>query len=120
MKKMFTGLVLSTLFLALPGLAQASSACFDWDCDETTHICDFDASCSTFGGGQIWRYRWDFGDGSGLTFTGSPNISHSYSVAYPEVTLTLIMLSGTDDDETCEIVVYNAVGPAQGTEGRCQ
>jgi hypothetical protein len=117
-------LVCSMLFLGIffaAGAAEAQVACFNWDCDDSTGFCEFDASC-TQNPGNLWRYRWDFGDGSGYTFTGSATISHQYSSAscfYPIVELTVIDYNIDPFSTDCQIVQRQCVGPAQGTSGQC-
>lgn len=116
--------------LALVGLAFLSvgaqaqgTACFDWSCDSSTGQCSFDSGCSTIQSpGFLWRYSWDFGDGSGTALTGSDTINHTYSGGcfYPDVKLTVIPFNTDPFDVQCEIVVWECVGPPQGTSGRCQ
>lgn len=103
----------------LTGPARAGDiACFDWSCNETTHACDFNAACSTIAH-NLFRYTWTFGDGTSAN-TGVPTISHSYSIPYPSVTLTLIFLNSSSvSTSNCGIVVWNSVGPAQPTSGTC-
>jgi PKD domain len=120
MKRLVLGLMFSLGMFALAGTAHAANdACFNWDCNDSTHVCTFDASCSVTNVGSFWRYRWDFGDGSSVVLTGSPTTSHSYSIPYPTVNLTLVFLDVDWVGTTCDIVVWNNVGPAQATYGRC-
>lgn len=106
------------LFLALVGRAEAATACYTWDCNDITHYCTFNASCSTWTG-SLWRFSWDFGDG-GTDLTGVATTSHTYgSTPYPNVKLTVIPLSTNPADVTCGIVVYNQVGPPLPTYGTC-
>jgi len=107
-----------TFAFAAPALA--NSACYDWDCDFDTKTCDFDASCTTFTQGSLWRYRWDFGDGGYPVLTGSATISHTYSISGAYVNLTVIPFSADNFEVECFITVYNVVGPPLPTAGRCQ
>lgn len=115
------GIILGLFLLISAGLAdraEATTACYTWDCNEFTKVCSFDASCSTWTG-NLWRFRWDFGDGSGYTFTGSPTITHSYTSPYPTVQLTVIPLSTSQASVSCQIIVFNNVGPPLPTYGDC-
>jgi hypothetical protein len=109
------------LALMLPVAAQAHNvACYDWDCNETTKVCSFDASCTELHG-LLWRYRWDFGDGSGFVFTGSPTIQHQYSPSFPFPNVELRVIPYDVDwfSVTCQILVYNTFGPPRPTSGTC-
>ena len=106
------------LFLSLVGRADATTACYAWDCNENTHVCTFDTSCSSWTG-NLFRFTWDFGDGTSDN-TANSTITHTYSTPYPTVTLTVIPLSSSTDSAACSIVVWNNVGPAQATHGTCQ
>ncbi len=118
MKKACMGVAFALALGLGAARAEAATACYTWDCNDSTRVCTFDASCSTWTG-SLWRFNWNFGDGTS-TLTGSATVTHTYSVAYPTVTLTVIPLSSSEDSAACGIVVWNAVGPAQGTEGSCQ
>lgn len=119
---LFIGLLVSPLLLPVAAAA-ANVACYDWDCTEDSsapYTCTFDASCTQIDG-QLWKYRWDFGDGSSLVLTGNPVIQHDYdgSDAGPEVQLTVIPLNDDPFSVTCEIVVYNPTGPILPRFGTC-
>jgi PKD domain len=123
-KKIWTGLLLGiALVVAHTDAAEATNhACFDWSCNDSTYVCSFNAGCTTLTNGQLWRYRWDFGDGAGYYLTSSAMINNTYSssLPYPTVTLTVIPLDTPSFSVTCEIVVYNNIGPPRATYGRCQ
>jgi PKD domain len=123
-RKLWTGFLLGlALVVAQTGAAQATNkACFDWSCNDTTYVCSFNSACTTLTNGQLWRYRWDFGDGAGYYFTSSSTVNNTYSssLPYPTVTLTVIPLDTDPFSVTCEIVVYNNIGPPRPTYGRCQ
>jgi hypothetical protein len=105
--------------LAFSGTAHATNtACYDWSCNDSTHVCSFDASCSTITTGSLYQYHWDFGDGT-YDNTTTATTTHTSSIAYPTVTLTVLVLSGSDAEKGCEIVVWNQVGPPLATYGRC-
>lgn len=110
------------LFAGVFGLvaepSEAATACFDWECADL--ICDFDASCST-GEPYIWKYSFDFGDGTGTGLTGNPVQQHTYSLEYPYPVIKLTIIPMGEDMTTleCQIVVRNVVGPQQDQFGRC-
>jgi hypothetical protein len=110
-------LVLGLFALTVPAAA-TNKPCYDWSCNETTHVCSFDASCSTFSS-SLFRYAWDFGDGN-TTNTGVATITHTYSIPYPHVTLSLWFLDSATVSTDCDIVVWNNIGPTQLTYGRCK
>ena len=72
----------------------------------------FDASCSTpTPGSFIWKYRWDFGDGSNL-LTGSTITDHVFPFTNScyKVQLTVLDINGKEDT-TSRNEVFCAVGP---------
>lgn len=72
----------------------------------------FNASCSTPAAGSvIWKYRWDFGDGSNL-LTGNAVTDHAFPFTNScyKTQLTVLDLNGTDDT-TFRNEVFCAVGP---------
>jgi hypothetical protein len=103
--------------------AEANTACFDWVCDPNpwTLTCTFDAGCTQWTSGQLWRYRWDFGDGQGYAFTGDEIIvNYYYSGCYKIVELTVIPLDAEPFSvENCEVLLQNCVGPPLSLQGRC-
>lgn len=60
----------------------------------------FDASRSTDPDGEIVRYEWDFGDGSGDVTTDLPTTSHSYD----EPGTYVVSLRVTDDDGDTDVI----------------
>lgn len=114
------GIILT--FASLVGAApvDAATACIDWDCDSGTLTCTFDAGCSS--APFLWKYYWDFGDGTNSGLTGSSTIQHTYPLSLPYVTVTFSVLYFDDPGSTsveCDIVVYNAIAPPLPTDGRC-
>jgi hypothetical protein len=110
------------IFLSVNAHA-ANVACFDWSCNSTTGVCSFNSGCSQIASpGYLWRYSWDFGDGN-TALTGSSTTSNTYATGsgcyYPKVKLTVIPFNTDPFSVECEIVVWECVGPAQGTSGRC-
>lgn len=116
-------------FLALPSaIAASNAACYDWECTPINapdhYLCEFDASCTELDG-QLWRYRWDFGDGSFPVLTSNPVIGHEYfpccesSQYQPFVELTVIPLSDDPFSEECQIWMAAVTGPPIGTDGSC-
>lgn len=70
-----------------------------WNTVHTQYVCNFDAtrptsSPSSCSGSFIWKYQWDFDDGSAL-LTGNPLAPHTF-LDGPErvVTLTVICWNG--------------------------
>lgn len=121
MKRAFVFLAFAPAVLALPLAASAANvACYDWDCDDSTYLCTFDASC-TENDGMLWRYVWDFGDGSGAILTGNPVIQHQYdgSDYHPDVKLNVVDYDQDPFEVTCEILIVNQVGPPRPTAGTC-
>jgi hypothetical protein len=105
------------LLMAVASRAGATTACFDWSCNDTTHVCSFDASCSSWTG-NLFGTSWDFGDGNTAFVTGLTT-THSYSTPYPTVQLTVVPLSTGTASVSCGIVVWNNIGPPRATSGRC-
>jgi hypothetical protein len=119
MKKTFWIATLVVAFFSISQRAEATTACYSWSCDEITKICSFNSSCSSWTG-SLYRFSWDFGDGTGTFLTGSSTINHTYTTPpYPYVKLTVIPLSSSTADVTCQIVVWNNVGPTQNPFGNC-
>lgn len=105
--------------LAFAGRAEATNtACYDWNCNDSTHVCTFDAGCTTITTGSIFLYHWDYGDGT-YDNTTTQYAMHTFSTAYPTVTLTVFLFGGTEPVQGCQIVVWNQVGPPLATYGRC-
>lgn len=119
MRKALLTAGLFVAILAQSNRAAATTACYSWNCNEDTKVCSFNASCSSWTG-SLFRFRWDFGDGSGYSLTGSSTITHTYtSPPYPYVQLTVIPLSSSEASVSCQIVVWNNIGPWQPTSGNC-
>jgi len=116
--------VLTSILFCLALLAPAAQAdthvCFDWSCNSTTKQCTFDASCSS-ASPFIWKYDFDWGDGSSTGLTGNPNQTHSYpSTPYPVVELTVYPWGDDVQSHSCQITVYNVFSPPLPTSGRCE
>jgi hypothetical protein len=116
---------LPLVFIAAGLLAASSSyaandACYTWNCNPSTHVCSFNASCSTTTDGSLWRYRWDFGDGSGYHFDSDATITKTIGVPYPWVNLTIFFFGANEVSVTCQITVFDNVGPPIGPySGTC-
>lgn len=119
MKRIGMGSMFVLGLFVLAGTAWATDdACYTWSCNESTHVCSFNASCSTISS-SLFRYHWNFGDGSSQD-TGVATISHTYSTPYPSVTLTLWFLNANSvSTSNCGIVAWNNVSPTQPTSGTC-
>ena len=98
-------IVLPLLFGAAP--SSAATADFQGNCVNGSPYatCDFDAqrgSGSSCPGSFIWKYSWDFGDGTGA-FTGSSTVTHQFAApgagAY-QVTLNVICWDGNMANRT--------------------
>jgi PKD domain len=96
-------LVLSLVVVA-PSAAAAATANFQGDCSYSGSnlVCSFDAlrpttAPSSCPNSFIWKYSWDYGDGSSSGLTGTNPVSHTYTAplagAYT-VTLTVICWDG--------------------------
>lgn len=78
----------------------------------------FDSSCSTpTPGSFIWKYSWNFGDGSGL-LTGNTVTDHTFPFTNScyKVTLDVIDINGKDDASSqnvsfCSVSPCNPVCP---------
>lgn len=112
------------MFSASPGEA-ANIACFDWSCDPSNSgYCTFNAGCTQITQGSIWRYSWDFGDGTG-DLTGSATTAHDYAAlgtppCNATVELVVIPFSASEFSVECEIRVRACAGPPIGLSGRCE
>lgn len=121
MKKALLFAVLAAGMLAIPGAAEAQTACFDWFCNPGTRQCDFDATCAA-GNDTPIVYEWTWGDGSSTEYTFDEQISHTYggSGAFFTVNLNVGYLFIGYDDVTCQIQIHSVVGPPEPFfSGRC-
>jgi hypothetical protein len=76
----------------------------------------FDASCSTPATGSfLWKYRWDFGDGSSL-LTGNAVTDHNFPFTNScyKVQLTVLDINGSDHTAFSN-EIFCAVGPCAPT-----
>jgi hypothetical protein len=69
----------------------------------------------------IWKYRWDFGDGTGTGLLGSPTTQHAFGSSTPHFDVTLYIYPQWEDatEVTCPILTHNIVGPPLPTAGNC-
>lgn len=121
MRKVMIVLVFFLVSAAFGSPVAADTACFDWSCNESTRTCTFDFSCSS-ASPFIWKYAFDFGDGTSTGLTGATFYTHQYSsgVFFPVVTLSIMPWSDNGMTEaSCQIVVKNPFGPPLPTSGRC-
>ena len=122
MKKKF---LMGAVFAAFLGIASApaahAGACFDWSCDGSgSRACTFDASCSTLSP-YVWKYNFDFGDGTGTGLTGTAVWNHTYSSGYSStVSLTVTSFSGSSTVNCTVWTHVLPVGPQPPMSGRCQ
>jgi PKD domain len=116
MKRSLVTLVAGLFLLALATPAHAG-VCYDWSCDETTRVCNFDASCTNLGT-TIMYWHWNFGDGTTYLSSTSPLATHAYDYRnWAHVTLTVHYW--WDSSIGCDIIIWNTVGPAVPTWGQC-
>jgi hypothetical protein len=116
---MIRGILSLAVGLLLLALARPADAgvCYTWDCDETTRVCQFDASCTNLGT-TIMYWSWDFGDGSSFLSYTSPQAVHGYDYRnWEHVTLTVHYW--WDSSIGCDIIIWNTVGPPVATFGTC-
>jgi hypothetical protein len=121
MKRVLLFAVLVTGILAIPGAAEAQTACFDWFCNSGTRQCDFNATCSAGPDNPI-IYQWTWGDGSSTESTYNVQISHTYPGVDAVFTVNLRVgyLFIGYDDVTCEIQIHSQIGPPEDYFfGRC-
>ena len=122
MKKLVLFLTLSIAGLLIPAMAEATAtSCFDFDCTTgAAGYCTFNGGCST-GTPFVWKYNWDFGDGTSTGLTGQSTQNHTYSICHPGVTLTVYTWDG--DIESVQCIINNRLpncpGPLPPTSGRC-
>lgn len=109
--------IIALASIMFAGNARAE-ACFDWSCNEDTHVCTFNAGCSS--ASHFVSYLFKFGDGT-TSSSGTP--THTYSQSSANVTLEVNSdpLYGDliQQTVTCYITAWNPVGPPFPTSGRC-
>lgn len=124
MRKMF--LVGVALFTGLSATtAYAATACFDWICDGGTGLCTIDAGCSS-ASPYIWKYDFNFGDGTSTGLTGVSVQNHQYGSGVYEATVTLKIFYFSDPGESSVACTINTRMPPVGPQpplsyfqGRC-
>lgn len=84
-----------------------------WNAAHTQYVCNFDAtrpasSPSGCSGSFIWKYQWDFDDGSTL-LTGNPLATHTFMDG-PERVVTLKVICWSGEIATRSRHVCNRVG----------
>lgn len=105
------------LFLAAFATPAKAGVCYTWDCDESTRVCNFDASC-TYLGTSILYWDWNFGDGTTFRSYSSPMATHGYDYRnWSHVTLSVHYYF--DSAIGCDITIWNTVGPPVPTYGTC-
>jgi len=118
MKKILMSLGMAAVASLLFATDARAEACFDWSCNETTHVCTFNAGCSS--ASNFVSYLFKFGDGT-TSSSGTP--SHTYSQSSAVVTLEVnsdpLYLDLIQQTVTCYITVWNQVAPPLATSGRC-
>lgn len=116
--RLFAFIVAGFIFVGFAGAAQANDACYTWDCSANSPTCQLNASCSTITSGNLWKYRWDFGDGN-ILLTGNVSTSYTFTEPYPDVELSLVFYDVATVSESCPIVAWNAVSPPLSLSGTC-
>lgn len=84
-----------------------------WNGAHTQYTCNFDstrpvASPSSCPGSYIWKYQWDFDDGSTL-LTGNPQVAHTFQDG-PERVVTLQVICWSGETASRSRHVCNRVG----------
>src|SRR5262245_43046686 len=98
MKKIGLMLVAFAAILCFNSAPAHAGAAFTWSCDPSTVNCSFDGSGST-ASPYVWKYNFDFGDGSSTGLTGNATASHTFTSGYSStVTLTIYFFSGSGSD----------------------
>ncbi len=93
MKKIGLMLAVFAAILCFNSAPAHAGPTFTWSCNSGTGACSFDASGST-ANPYVWKYNFDFGDGSGTGLTGNPTASHTFTSGYSStVTLTIYFFS---------------------------
>lgn len=110
--------MIAGLFLLAFAAPASAGVCYDWACDETTRICEFDASC-TYLGTTFLYWEWDFGDGTIYRDYNSPYATHAYDYRNWE-NVKLTVHYWWDSSIDCDIYIWNPVGPPVPTYGRCE
>lgn len=122
MKRMFLLAIALLAAYAVP--AHSATACFDWSCT-TDGFCTINAGCSS-ASPYIWKYDFDFGDGTWTGLTGNSVQTHQYGGSVYESYVTLRILYWSDpgvNTVTCRINTrMPPVGPQPPPsyfQGRC-
>jgi hypothetical protein len=125
MRKMFVLLGSVLLACISATAANAATACFDWSCNESTGFCTIDASCSS-ASPYIWKYDFDFGDGTWTGLTGNKVQTHQYGSSVYEAVVTLrILYWSSPGQNTVACTIHTrlpVVGPQPPPsyfQGRC-
>jgi hypothetical protein len=118
MKSLFTVLGIFVFASFLSTSDARAEACFDWSCNEITHVCSFNAGCSS--ASNFVSYLFKFGDGT-TSSSGTPN--HTYTGYSAVVTLEVnsnpLYLDLIQQTVTCYITVSNQTIPVLPVSGRC-
>lgn len=102
---------------AAPAQAQATASfkgkC-NWNPTFTEFTCTFDAQrppgSSACPGSYIWKYRWDFDDGTSSGLTGNSTYTRSFPGSTdPFVTLTVLCMSGEFPSQSRLVCVHAGV-----------
>lgn len=112
MKRIWILWSLALLLAAVPSLAQPT-ANFQGNCTSGggSLSCQFDAQRgggSSCPGSFIWKYSWEYGDGTYSGLTGSSTVSHTYSAplaAAYQVDLTVYCWDGSSATKTRSVCI---------------
>lgn len=122
MKKVLLPLFAFVALLCIASIPAQAAACFTWSCDHATGACTFNASCST-ANPYVWKYNFDWGDGSSTGLVGSPNQSHTFSSGSDSRVTLYVHAFQEPVTQTVSCWVYHhpwQVSPPAPSSGTCQ
>lgn len=121
MKKVLLPLLAFVAVLCIASAPAQAGACFTWSCNHGTGACSFNASCSS-ANPHVWKYTFDWGDGSGTGLSGSATHNHTFTSGY-DSTVTLYVYSfGEPSTQSVHCPVFHhstPFSPQPPSSGSC-
>lgn len=121
MKKVLLPLFALVAILCIASAPAHAAACYTWSCNHSTGACSFNASCST--ANSLWKYEFNWGDGSSTGLTGSASQTHTFSSGYSH-NVTLYVYAWAEpvtQSVVCEVFHHSwPWSPQPPTSGTCQ